>query len=126
MNRTIKDNRITYYRPGDAQPVAMIDEDLRPGQAILTLAGSFGNGLAFELGDELTALISTGHRVMIRASSVTYLSSAVQSQLLTAQLAMERHQGSLILVGLQPQVYQSLVASGMHELLDIRMEVNRP
>lgn len=124
MNRIIQDNQVSYYRADAALPAASIRYDITATRAVLTLQGTFSNELALELGDELTALISTGRTPVLRLSRVTGMRSSVLEQLILAQKAADSAGLSLILTELSPALRQQLADTGLMDILDIRQEVD--
>lgn len=117
MIRKLQGDTAAFYREGENQPVAAIRETINRDTAVLLLTGSFGNDMAHELGDELEALASVDLSLQLDLSQVTYLAAYVQDQLLTAQLAVERHHRRMVLRHVPAHVYEKLVMTGFHEML---------
>ena len=116
MIRRIQGDTASYCRE-DGQLTAVLREQLSGDTATLWLRGSFGNEMAHELGDELEALASVDLSLRLDLSGVTYLAAYAQEELLTAQLAVEKHHRRMVLCHVPAPLRELLVMTGFYEML---------
>ena len=89
----------------------------------ITLKGSIGNDCAYDVADELFALISTGNGVILDMTDTTYISNTFAELLVQLQIRMEDTDFESMPIQNMPQeIYHSLKERGCITSLDYELK----
>ena len=101
----------------------MVEKKKEDNLLLVYLKGALGNECAYDVSDELLALISVGNGIILDMSETTYISSTFAEMLVQLQIKMENTDfESMPIQNMPAEIYHSLKANGCIASLDYELK----
>ena len=121
MTRTVAGNAL-IFRSENGNTTKMIEEK-KDNVWLIQLQGSIGNDCAYDIADELFALISVNQGVVLDMNDTTYISSTFAELMVQLQIRMEKTDFDTMPIKNMPKpIFQSLKEMGCIYSLDYELK----
>lgn len=126
MRKNIRHDGISFT-DDSGKTIASISEHAKEEKVWrIKLNGSVNNDCAYDIADELFALISVGNGIILDMSDTVYLSSTFAEQLVQLQIHMENTDfESMPIINMPAEVFQTLKTQGCITSLDYELKEER-
>ena len=109
MKRIVSENTLTFLNDSGNIVAELIEEKKEDDVWLVYLKGSVGNDCAYDIADELFALISVDAGIILDMSDTDYVSDTFADLLIQLQIRLEKTDyESLPIQNMPKAVYQSL------------------
>lgn len=107
----------------NGETVLRMEEKPKDASVVVTLTGSLDGNNAYDVYDELDALISVGKGIELEIGDVTHLSGTFESMLITLQQKMEETPFETLPIRNVPRaIYDDLKKKGIAYSLDLSVK----
>ena len=123
MKRTVTADSLQFMDPDGNTVAELAEKKLEDDVWMIQLKGSIGNDCAYDVSDELFALISAGNGIILDMSETTYVSSSFAELLVQLQIRMENTEyESMPIQNMPKQIFRSLQERGCITSLDYELK----
>ena len=123
MNKIVNDNSLRFVDDNGSTVAELVENRAENNIWLVYLKGSISNDCAYDVSDELFALISVENGIILDMSETTYVSSTFAEMLVQLQIKMENTDFETMPIQNMPSViFRSLKERGCITSLDYELK----
>ena len=123
MKKIIRDDGISFIEDGGKTIVSISEQAKEKNVWEIKLSGSVSNDCAYDIADELFAIISVGNGIILDIGEAVYLSSTFAEQLVQLQIRMEKTDfESMPIINMPTSILKVLKSQGCITSLDYELK----
>ena len=123
MNRIVNDNSLRFVDDNGTTVAELVENRAENNVWLVHLKGSICNDCAYDVSDELFALISVENGIILDMSETTYVSSTFAEMLVQLQIKMENTDfESMPIQNMPSEIFRSLKEKGCITSLDYELK----
>lgn len=123
MRRVVNGNTLKFLDANGNAVVELAEKKANNSICLIQIKGSISNDCAYDVSDELFALISVGQGIILDLSETTYVSSTFAEMLVQLQIKLENTVfESMPIQNMPHEIYVSLKERGCITSLDYELK----
>lgn len=123
MNRIVNGNSLRFVDDNGGTVAELVENRAENNVWLVHLKGSISNDCAYDVSDELFALISVENGIILDMSETTYVSSTFAEMLVQLQIKMENTDfESMPIQNMPSEIFRSLKERGCITSLDYELK----
>ena len=123
MNRIVNDGSLRFVDDNGSTIAELVENRAENNVWLVHLKGSISNDCAYDISDELFALISVENGIILDMSETTYVSSTFAEMLVQLQIKMENTDfESMPIQNMPSEIFRSLKERGCITSLDYELK----
>lgn len=126
MKRVVNSNGLKFLDENGNAVVELIENKKDNEVWLIQVKGSISNECAYDVSDELFAIISVGQGIILDLGETTYVSSSFAEMLVQLQIKLENTAfESMPIQNMPPEIFRSLKERGCITSLDYELKENK-
>lgn len=123
MRRVVNNNVLKFIDENGNAVVELVENKTDNDVWLIQIKGSISNDCAYDVSDELFAIISIGQGIILDLSETTYISSTFAEMLVQLQIKLESTDfESMPIQNMPPEIFRSLKERGCITSLDYELK----